>query len=387
MAVGLGALRRGGDIMTQEMQSAFDAPHAARAAGARTPVHGPTREAPDYGVLERTARGPLILLFYDGYEIKAEPGLLGGLHSQAYRAARFAWRTLRRKQVRTGFYTAFIGLVRCLREAGYDVRVNDFAAAARRPAYPIGLAGYPSAMDKVKLPNPVIFGPGDYGAPEPSRAVAADPRYRILIQPSDWFVEYYRPYCGDKMMTWFAPIDTRAWPDASAGPKTREVVIYDKLRWDREVMVPKLLRRVQAHLDRRGISHTTLRYGEHHQGEFAKAVAESRSLIFLCEHETQGLAYQEAMAAGTPVLAWDERTLGDPFLQQFEPPGLDVSSVPYFDDRCGMKFRIEEFETAFDSFWSRLPQFRPRDYVEDKLSYAEAARLYAAAYASLAEPG
>ena len=53
---------------------------------------------------------------------------------------------------------------------GCDVRVNDFALAARRPAYPIGLAGYATVVDKVQLPNPRIFAPGDYGAPEASRA-------------------------------------------------------------------------------------------------------------------------------------------------------------------------------------------------------------------------
>ena len=28
-------------------------------------------------------------------------------------------------------------------------------------------------------------------------------------------------------------------------------------------------------------------------------------MIFLCEHETQGIAYQQALSRNVPILAWD----------------------------------------------------------------------------------
>ncbi len=51
--------------------------------------------------LVRTAKGPLVLLFYDGYELKAVPGAVGHVYSQARRAARYVVRNLKRTQVRT----------------------------------------------------------------------------------------------------------------------------------------------------------------------------------------------------------------------------------------------------------------------------------------------
>lgn len=334
--------------------------------------------------LEATRRGPLVLLFYDGYERRARAGALGALRSQAHRAARFGWRNMRRRQVRTGFYTAFLSLVSCLRQAGCDVRVNDFAAARARPSYPIGLAGYPSVLEQAQLPNPKIFGPGDFGSPEGSAAVAADPTFRRLIQPCEWFVDLYRPWCGDKMMSWFVGIDLRLWPDQSRHAKTQDFVIYDKIRWRRETQVPAVLDRVGARLDAQGLKHETLQYGAHHLDEFRAAVARSRGLIFLCEHETQGLAYQEAMAAGVPVLAWDEGELVDPFLRPFAPQGFTVSSVPYFDSRCGERFTIGEFETTLERFQARLAAYRPRDYVAEHLSMAEAAERYLRALQAVA---
>jgi hypothetical protein len=335
--------------------------------------------------LIRTRRGPLVMLFYDGFERLAEPGVLGALHSEARRTARYLWRSLRRKQVWTGFYTAFLSLQRSLEREGCDVRVNAFRLAARHPRYPIGLAGFPSVLGKVALPNPRIFGPGDYGYPDEAARVASDPRMRVLIQPSDWAVEYYRPWCGDKLLAWPVGIDTEAWPDASREPKDLDVLVYDKLRWHREQEVPRVLDRALRHIEARGLSHAVLRYGAHHRGQFVHAVRRARAMLFLCEHETQGLAYQEALASNLPVLAWDEGRLVDPLQRRFAQDGLRVTSVPYFDERCGMRFRLDGFEAAFDTFWKRLPEFRPRDYVQEHLSMRASARAYLAAYAALSE--
>lgn len=341
------------------------------------------RDMPTSG-LAVTAKGPLVLLFYDGFELKAAPGPIGALYSQGRRLARYLWRNLRRKQVHTGFYAAFLSLRRSLEAAGCDVRVNDFAEAARRPNYPIGVGGYASVLQKVAhLPNPRLFAPGDFGGPEDSAAVAADPRYRILTQPGEWFAEIYRPYCGDKVRAWNVGIDTDAWPDASNEAKDNDVLIYDKVRWFREERVPRLIGRAVKHLEAQGRSYRILRYGHHHQSEFRAAVQRSRALLFICEHETQGLAYQEAMSANLPVLAWDEGELTDPYLKTYSRPEAAVSAVPYFDQRCGLTYREKEFEATFDRFWALRDTFQPRDYVLDRLSMAGAAGAYLAAYASL----
>lgn len=322
-----------------------------------------------------------ILLFYDGFEWRARPGVLAGLWHQGRRLARYVYRTARRRQVRTGFYTAFVALRTALERAGYDVRVNDFALARKMPDHPIGIAGYPEVLRAVdSLPNPRIFGPGDYGAPDVAADVARDPRMRLLIQPSDWFRDYYRPSCGDKVVTWFAGIDTRRWRDLSGHPKSVDVLIYDKIRWNREARVPDLLDRLTAHLDARGLRWKLLRYGHHHQRAFAAGLAEARALAFLCEHETQGLAYQEALAANVPVFAWDEGVFVDPQLAPAAPLGLAVSSVPYFDARCGRRFTRADMEDAFGAFWSELSGYRPRAYVEDALSMAASARAYVDLY-------
>ena len=336
-------------------------------------------------LIHRTSKGPLVLLFYDGFEWRARPGHVGGALAQARRLARFLYRSARRRQVRTGFYTAFVALRTALEREGCDVRVNDFRTAAALPDYPICLAGYPSVLDAVDLPNPVVFGPGDFGTPEAAVKVAANPKMKLLIQPSDWFRDYYRPSCGNKVVTWFAGLDCETFTDTSTADKMIDVLIYDKIRWHRDMQVPAILERLQAHLAVRGLRSRVLRYGYHHQKSFAHALRQSRAMAFLCEHETQGLAYQEAMAANVPVFAWDEGVFVDPLLKKAAPPGLAVSSVPYFDERCGTRFREDEIESAFDSFWSNLPTFRPRQYVETELSMTKSATAYLELYKRAAD--
>lgn len=330
--------------------------------------------------LHQTSKGPLVLLFYDGYEWRARPGVIGGAQAQLRRGARFAYRTLRRRQVRTGFYTAFVALRTALERQGCDVRVNDFAKAAAMPDYPIGIAGYPSALKAISLPNPAIFGPGDFGAPKASLDVATQTRMRLLIQPSDWFRDYYRPFCGEKVVTWFAGIDTDRWTDWSDRTKSTDVLIYDKIRWYRDNRVAKVIDPLIARLDAFGLSYRVLRYGHHHQGEFASALMRTRSMAFICEHETQGLAYQEALAANVPVFAWDEGEFVDPTLKGDAQPGLGVTSVPYFDDRCGSKFTANNLESEFDLFWARRDRFRPREYVLETLSMRRSAEAYLRLY-------
>jgi hypothetical protein len=330
-----------------------------------------------------TSRGPLVLLFYDGFEMQANPGVAGAIYSHARGAARYVYRTIQQKQVYTGFYTAFRSLRASLLQAGCDVQVNNFTLAHRHPSYPIGLLGYPSVLSKAALPNPAIFGPGDCGPPEQAACLLRETNICRLIQPCEWAAAIYREACGESMLVWPAGIDADAYADASSHPKDIDVLVYDKLRWYREREVPRVLERVTQHLTRTGHSFEVLRYGEHHQGQFLNLVRRSRALLFLCEHETQGLAYQEAMSCNVPVLAWDEGVLVDPQQQNLIPPGLTVTSVPYFDERCGERFTIDKFESAFQAFWEQLRQYSPRQYILDHLSLRRCAKSYLEVYASL----
>lgn len=331
---------------------------------------------------------PPILMFYDGYERKARDKAASRAFHAARSRLRALVRRLRGKQVNTGFYEAFLAIVNGLERLGYEVRINDFAYARKHPSYPIGLAGYPEVIDHVRLPNPVIFGPGDPGYPDAAEKFAALSSTKLIIQPSDWFVEYYRPFCGAKMIRCPVGINIEKLPDTANDQKSCDVLVYDKIRWNRETVVPLVLDRLTDELKARGLTFEVVRYGYHSQSDYFSKLARSRSMAFLCEHETQGLACEEALAMNVPVFAWDEGKLIDPLQKVFAKDGLVVSSVPYFDDRCGVTFTLAELEARLDQFWAGLPRYTPRTFVAETLSPEVTAQVYLQAYLGMmTEPG
>jgi hypothetical protein len=89
------------------------------------------------------------------------------------------------------------------------------------------------------------------------------------------------------------------------------------------------------------------------------------------------------MSCNIPVLAWDEGALVDPLYQKFARNDVPVSSVPYFDERCGERFKLLNFEDTFERFWANRPRYAPRSYVKEVLSLQSSARAYLKAYREL----
>ncbi|WP_299362426.1 glycosyltransferase [uncultured Paracoccus sp.] len=315
-------------------------------------------------------------LFYHGFEVQALDQPLGRLQSHARLALRTAYRTLRGRQPYTGFYTAFRSLKEGLESVGVDVHVNDFAYARRHPDQPIGVIGHDGVLDRVDLRNPAVFGPGHIGPPREFAASLKGRNVRVIVGASQWPCDMLRPRLQRNVQPLFAPISLAKWPDLSGHAKTCDVVIYDKIHWNRGEMVPRIRDRLRRHLDDRGLSHVVLRYGEHTLSQYRAALASGRTLAFLSAHETQGIAYQEALASGLPVFAWDEGKLIDPEDVRTAPANLVVSSVPYFDERCGVTFTEPQLEARFDRFWAARDGFAPRDYVAENLSPEKSARMY-----------
>ena len=103
-------------------------------------------------------------------------------------------------------------------------------------------------------------------------------------------------------------------------------------------------------------------------------------MIFLCEHETQGIAYQQALSCGVPILAWDQQgPWRDPSYYPKKVTFEPVTSVPYWDERCGLRFAdISEFAFRWDEFWyaAGKNRYAPRSYILENLTLEKSALRY-----------
>jgi hypothetical protein len=321
-----------------------------------------------------------ILLFYREFEqdkfIKYDRYLK--------RIVRPVYNLTHHRQKKTGFAVSFELMVRALRNQGWTVRINDRAYARRNPAYPVGLVGFPILLHGWDLPNPAILGPSLYDHPMLAPNLMKDPRFQIYLVLGKWTYDMFQPIYGNTCVSWHAGIDVEEWGDARLHPKDIDFLIYDKIRWEHEKHTAELIEPICQELEARGSRFEFIRYKKHDHLTYRRLLQRSRSMIFLCEHETQGLAYQEALACNVPVLAWDNGYWLDPLWQKLCTNKVPASSVPYFSDQCGERFRnIAEFSNALDRFLERLSSRRPREYVVAHLSMVESARIYASAYFSL----
>jgi hypothetical protein len=288
------------------------------------------------------------------------------------------------RQKKTGFGVSFELMARSLRNEGWDVRINDRSFARKHPEYPVGLVGFPLVLEDWDLPNPAILGPTLYDHPMLAPRLMEDPRFRIYLVIADWMYNLFQPVYGDAVRRWFAGIDTNEWQDTAGCAKSIDFLIYDKIRWDHDQLAAGLLAPIKTILNARGLTTEVVRYKFHDHATYKKLLQRSRALLFLCEHETQGLAYQEAMASNVPVLAWDNGYWLDPLWQRFGTEKVPASSVPFFSPECGERFvGLADFESALDRFLQRQPTLQPRSYVMKHLSMKRSAETYAELYFSL----
>ena len=126
------------------------------------------------------------------------------------------------------------------------------------------------------------------------------------------------------------------------------------------------LERVKSFLSTKGLTYLELNYGGYSQNDFKDALSKVRFCIIIDNTESQGIAIQEMMAVGKPLLVWDVKEwdyMGDEYK-------IPASSVPYWSDDCGEKFyNADELEFTFDKFYDKMNGYNPKKLIDSELSY------------------
>jgi glycosyltransferase involved in cell wall biosynthesis len=289
-------------------------------------------------------------------------------------------RLIRGKRNPGGQERVFLNLCAGLDKIGVPYRVNDYGHAKSHPDEIACIVGKPHLLDATNWQNPILFGAAVFSHPiDDPDLLKRKPVRRILV-PGEWIRAMFEPYFGDKVIAWPVGIDTERWSPSPAGGKDLDFLLYDKVRWDHESFDRSLIDPVREALRKRGLSFTELRYGSYREAEFEALLARCRAMIFLCEHETQGIAYQQALSAGVPILAWDRGGYWqDPTYYPARVKFGPVSSVPYWDERCGVRFRgPEEFDNSLELFLTGLSEnrFTPREFILEDLTLERCAQKY-----------
>lgn len=279
-----------------------------------------------------------------------------------------------------GQMRVFLNLCTGLDLLGVPYRVNDYRYIKKHPKEIACIIGKPHVLDKIEWKNPIIFGAAVCSHPSDDPNLLNRLPIRKILVPGEWMRTMCEPAWGDKVVAWPVGIDTELWSPVASANKEFDILLYDKIRWEHDRYENELIEPIRQFLSMHGLRVEVIRYGYYKEDDFHALLNNSRAMVFLCEHETQGIAYQQALSCGVPILAWERGGYWQdpkyfPHNVEFEP----VSSVPYWDDRCGVLFQnIQEFPNTLEEFLSRLHvgQFAPRDYILENLTLEKCASRY-----------
>jgi len=283
-------------------------------------------------------------------------------------------------------------LMKGLDSVGIPYRFNDFSYIKKHPEEIACIIGKPQILNKFKWENPIIYGAGIFSHPSDDLDFLVKyPTIKKILVPGPWMKDVFDPFYGSDIVDfWPAGIDTAQWSEKIKNKKTAvDFLIYDKIRWEHESFEEKLIAPIKQHLNDRGLNFDSIRYGSYNHAELIEKVSRTKAVIFLCEHETQGQAYQQILATNTPILAWDRRGYWQdpsyyPHRVQYQP----VTSVPFWDERCGEKFAtVEEFGDKLEKFIANNKEnkFMPRSYVLENLSLEVSTQKYLDIYNSIVQ--
>jgi glycosyltransferase involved in cell wall biosynthesis len=225
--------------------------------------------------------------------------------------------------------------------------------------------------------RPVLIGPNTAVLPKDlpilRKSLHSD---SVYLSPSQWVIDMWKQsgFKECKMHSWPVGIDLDNFVLKKRTTNDLDkILIYFKQR-DKNI-----LNHTKQIVKDKNIEYQIIHYGFYKEEEYKKALNESKLCIWIGCSESQGIALQEALSTGMPMIVLDAKSLFDAVSENKKgyfdykmPKSLDnikVSSAPYFDDRCGVKINdIDKLSASIDYMLSNIDIFNPRDYIKENLS-------------------
>jgi len=219
-----------------------------------------------------------------------------------------------------------------------------------------------------------VFGPHFSVFPE-ENSLCFDNKHKnaIYIQPSQQAVDVWKKdfkYTTLPVRSYAFGVDTEKFkPDE----KDRDrVFVYYKSR------NPTELDFLQDFLRKKNINYDFFAYGHYSEEHYLSTLKSCKYGIWLGRHESQGFALQEALSCNVPLFVWSSMYMNQeyPGSQEYDRVTTKMTSIPYWDDRCGTYFYTDrdDLEGKFSEFIKNLENFSPREYILENLTIEKRTR-------------
>lgn len=226
-----------------------------------------------------------------------------------------------------------------------------------------------------KVNHNIIIGP-NFSADEVSKINKQNPNLKLFLAASSHVKFTYINYgvSEEKIHIWPVGINTNLYKDFSQNKKNIDCLLYFKRRTEEELL------EVQEMLKKYSQTYKVLSYGSYTEQDLINAARECKYAVILDGTESQGIAIESIMSCNLPLFVFDQIYLGFSPIESIRE-NLRSTSVPYWEDRCGMKvptdthrksknkfYDISESGSFFSDFLNKLPNYSPRSFITENLS-------------------
>lgn len=224
------------------------------------------------------------------------------------------------------------------------------------PGNPINISKYNNKK--------IIFGPHFSVFPE-SNLNSIKSSNAVYIQPSEWAKNCWKEFnetTNLRIEVMPFGVDTNRFNEIKPINERNKIFIYYKRR------DPQELKFIQDFLNKKGFEYIIFDYlKSYDESNYLNYLQDSKFGIILDAHESQGFAIEEALSCNVPLLVWNVKSMKQEYGSKYDD--YYATSIPYWDERCGEYFyNKEELETTFDTFISKINNYKPREYILDNLS-------------------
>lgn len=179
--------------------------------------------------------------------------------------------------------------------------------------------------------------------------------------------EQFAPNLTLKFITCPFGLDVKSILEVPSANQRSKIMIYFKHR------NPDHCNSVIRFLLSKNIEYELIQYGSYRDEEFKNKLQNTKFVIWIGSHESQGYAFQETLASNVPILLWDVRSMHDEYskgwvYRSYTQP-LIATTANVWSPECGIKiFNENELESAFNEMNSKIETFSPRKVIEANVS-------------------
>lgn len=224
-------------------------------------------------------------------------------------------------------------------------------------------------IDAVVKNIPCVVGPNLFVMPSDLPWFLGSMDHLIYLHPAKWTVDAWANlgFSRCQLKSWPVGIDWEEF-QVNRGQNLNEVMLYFKKRPEH------VMERVLNELKQFSFKINLVEYGKYDEKEFKNILASSSFGIWVGTTESQGIALQESLASGMPLVVLNNKSVLDntSVNQRFVSKDLAkvvATSIPHFDDRCGIIIdNPDELAGAVRLLMKRFNEFRPSEFIKETLS-------------------